>query len=220
VVVELIGATTTRQGLRVHAERDTGLYPKDVMSRMRRCRRSTSKHTPGTANGTTPFVPDRSCRLGPVHKRYCPESPLRGSAHPQDRLRADPGRGSGQAHRAAGALSIGKTRDTRGRTPTLRTYLSDWLARREGKVGARTLLRYRKLIATHVEVDPISQMQVTKLSAGDVDHMLARRLATGIAPRTAFHIRAVLRTALNAAIPQLIATNPEPRPRTCRTRRC
>jgi len=30
VVVELIGATTTKQGLRVHAERDTGVYPKDV----------------------------------------------------------------------------------------------------------------------------------------------------------------------------------------------
>lgn len=30
VVVELIGATTTKQGLRVHAERDTGIYPKDV----------------------------------------------------------------------------------------------------------------------------------------------------------------------------------------------
>jgi integrase len=38
--------------------------------------------------------------------------------------------------------------------------------------------------------------------------MLARRLPTGIAPRTAFHIRVVLRTALNAAIPELIATNP------------
>jgi len=38
--------------------------------------------------------------------------------------------------------------------------------------------------------------------------MPARRLGTGIAPRTAFHIRAVLRTVLNAAIPQLIATNP------------
>ena len=41
--------------------------------------------------------------------------------------------------------------------------------------------------------------------------MLARRLATRIAPRTAFHIRAVLRTALNAAILQLIATNPAAR---------
>src|SRR6266566_3537546 len=30
VVVELVGATTTKQGLRVHAERDTGTYPKDV----------------------------------------------------------------------------------------------------------------------------------------------------------------------------------------------
>jgi len=41
-----------------------------------------------------------------------------------------------------------------------------------------------------------------------VDHVLARHLGTGIAPRTAFHLRAVLRTALNAAIPQLIAQNP------------
>jgi hypothetical protein len=58
----------------------------------------------------------------------------------------------------------------RGRTPTLKTSLSDlsdWLARREGKVGARTLLRYRELIATHIDVDPISQLQVTKLSAGE-----------------------------------------------------
>ncbi|HKF19487.1 MAG TPA: hypothetical protein VKF14_20180 [Candidatus Dormibacteraeota bacterium] len=67
------------------------------------------------------------------------------------------------------------------------------------------------MIATHVDVDPISRVQVTKLSAGDVDHMLARRLRTGIAPRAAFHIMAVLRRALNAAIPQLIATNPAAR---------
>ena len=60
-------------------------------------------------------------------------------------------------------------------------------------------------------MDPISRLQVTKLSAGDVDRMLTRRLGTGIAPRTAFHIRAVLRTALNAAILQLIATNPAAR---------
>jgi hypothetical protein len=30
VIVELIGATTTRQGLKVHAERDLGMYPKSV----------------------------------------------------------------------------------------------------------------------------------------------------------------------------------------------
>jgi Rhodopirellula transposase DDE domain len=30
VVVELIAATTTRQGLRVHAERDLGNHPKSV----------------------------------------------------------------------------------------------------------------------------------------------------------------------------------------------
>ncbi len=31
VVVELIGATTTKQGLRVHAERDLGTYPPKVV---------------------------------------------------------------------------------------------------------------------------------------------------------------------------------------------
>ncbi len=30
VIVDLIGATTTRQGLRVHAERDVNAYPKGV----------------------------------------------------------------------------------------------------------------------------------------------------------------------------------------------
>jgi hypothetical protein len=30
VIVEMIGATTTRQGLKVHAERDPGIYPKSV----------------------------------------------------------------------------------------------------------------------------------------------------------------------------------------------
>ena len=57
-------------------------------------------------------------------------------------------------------------------------------------------------------MDSISRLQVTKLLPEHLDHMPARRLGTGIAPRTAFHIRAVLRTVLNAAIPQLIATNP------------
>lgn len=30
VIVDLIGATTTRQGLKVHAERDVGSYPTSV----------------------------------------------------------------------------------------------------------------------------------------------------------------------------------------------
>jgi len=44
-----------------------------------------------------------------------------------------------QARYQSGSLAI-----QRCRAPTLKTYLADWLARRKGKVGARTLLRYRE----------------------------------------------------------------------------
>ena len=54
VVVELIAATTTRTGLRVQADLDTGYYPTRPEGHRRRTRRrSPSADTTGTATGTT-----------------------------------------------------------------------------------------------------------------------------------------------------------------------
>src|SRR5262249_54361157 len=74
VVVELIGATTTKQGLRVHAERDLGTYPPRWSSRIGRWPRYCSRHTTSTASGTTPSTV--SVASSPVCQAYSVEVPL------------------------------------------------------------------------------------------------------------------------------------------------
>lgn len=58
-VVELIGATTTGTGLRVHAELDQGTYPKGIKISDKTSPRSRSAATNSTASGTTASLPTR-----------------------------------------------------------------------------------------------------------------------------------------------------------------
>ncbi len=90
----------------------------------------------------------------------------------------------------------------RGRAPTLRQYLADWLQAHEGKVRPSSALRYKQFLESHIYPDPISRVQLTKLTRLQVEQMLARRqkAGTGISPSTAKNLRAVLVTALNEAV--------------------
>jgi hypothetical protein len=54
VIVNLIAATTTRTGLRVQSQLDTGKYPKGSRSANRSLPPSSYAPTLFTANGTTP----------------------------------------------------------------------------------------------------------------------------------------------------------------------
>lgn len=67
VVVQSIAATTTRTGLTVHAELDTGAYPTGVkVSDAELNAVPVTGHAfPSTANGTTPCTP-ASCPAGPT----------------------------------------------------------------------------------------------------------------------------------------------------------
>src|SRR5207253_5638176 len=67
VVLHLIGATTTRSGLRVQAELDSARYPTKVKCPMLRWHGSRSCRTPFTATGTTRSRPPHRQR---ICKRY------------------------------------------------------------------------------------------------------------------------------------------------------
>lgn len=73
-MVDLIGATTTRAGLTVHAERDTGSYPKGIkVSDQELAAILASSRMPSTASGTTASLPPtrgtRRCSYGNVIPR-------------------------------------------------------------------------------------------------------------------------------------------------------
>ena len=59
VAVELISATTTQTGMTVHAERDTGTYPKGIKITKAQLAAVPSLATSSTASGTTLFAPNR-----------------------------------------------------------------------------------------------------------------------------------------------------------------
>jgi integrase len=81
------------------------------------------------------------------------------------------------------------------RTDTLAAFLRSWLEASEQRVRPSTHRRYRQIVE-HQLVPAIGRIPVTQLQPSDVEAMLRALL---VAPRTAHHVRAVLRTALNRA---------------------
>ena len=76
VVVNLIGATTNRKGLKVHAHRDPGAYPTALRSPRATSQPYPSPPTTSTATGTTPSpTPTRS----PNHNRVIMRRTLTGT---------------------------------------------------------------------------------------------------------------------------------------------
>ncbi len=87
----------------------------------------------------------------------------------------------------------------RGRGPTVGEYAERWLATRAAGLRPATAKRYAELIRQHV-VPALGRVPLSRLEITRVNDMLAAKLAAGLAPRTVHHIRAVLRTMLNAAL--------------------
>jgi integrase len=88
---------------------------------------------------------------------------------------------------------------------TVGEFLTDWLA--DKRVRPSTRSGYTTWIVQHL-IPSIGRIRLEKLQPQDVDSMLQAKLASGLAPQTVHHIRAVLRAALAQAVRyQLVSRN-------------
>lgn len=87
----------------------------------------------------------------------------------------------------------------RGRGPTVASYAERWLTVHEVRLRESTSIRYRELITRHV-VPVLGRVPLARLEIAHVNDLVATKLKEGLAPRTVHHVRAVLRTMLNAAL--------------------
>ena len=109
-----------------------------------------------------------------------------------------------------------------GKRLRVRAFLLAWLKNREHKVRTRTAQSYRYLVEHHLahecgavcpsgcklSQDGIGTLVLSMLQPRDVDHMLARKLATGLSARTVGYLLQLLRHALRDAAKQgLVARN-------------
>ncbi|MHB1940786.1 MAG: tyrosine-type recombinase/integrase [Candidatus Dormibacteria bacterium] len=94
---------------------------------------------------------------------------------------------------------------SRGRGPTLATYLEGWLAGAAVRCRPRTVERYRGLLRQHV-IPALGGVPIARLEVRQVNALLASKLAEGHAPRSVHHLRAVLRAALSAAVREGVLT--------------
>jgi integrase len=83
---------------------------------------------------------------------------------------------------------------------TVGAYLERWLTDAvRPSVRPATYDRYADIVRLHL-IPALGAIRLTKLAPGQVQAMLNGKVAGGLAPRTAGHLRAVLRRALNVAI--------------------
>jgi integrase len=87
-----------------------------------------------------------------------------------------------------------------GEKQTVQTLLETWLKDSAAqKVRSRTLQRYQEIVRLHL-VPALGTTKLTKLNPVHVERMMNDALEHGASPRSVTHFRAVLRTALNAAM--------------------
>lgn len=95
--------------------------------------------------------------------------------------------------------NLGLVSARRGRGATVGEYAERWLSTRAAQLRPATAKRYAELIRQHVIPD-LGRTPLARLEIGQVNDLLAAKLARGLSPRTVHHVRAVLRTMLNAAL--------------------
>lgn len=81
---------------------------------------------------------------------------------------------------------------------TVEQWLTSWMRSIESSVRARTLEHYSGIVRLHL-VPAIGKRPLGKLSPTDVEAMLSAQVKGGMSPRSAHHVRAVLRNALKGA---------------------
>ncbi len=83
---------------------------------------------------------------------------------------------------------------------TVADYLERWLVVSvEPKLAPSTSTRYAELVHLHI-IPTIGGIRLKALNADAVQDMLNAKVASGLAPRTVWHIRSVLRRALGQAV--------------------
>jgi integrase len=101
-------------------------------------------------------------------------------------------------HAAMEARLRGASLATAGLTTA--TFLQRWLSESVApKVRPKTYDGYESLVRLHM-VPVIGPIPLEKLGPQDVQALLNRKVAEGLAPKTVLYIRGVLRTALNRAV--------------------
>ncbi|MHB8322993.1 MAG: tyrosine-type recombinase/integrase [Candidatus Dormibacteria bacterium] len=113
----------------------------------------------------------------------------------------------GRTRREAEDKLIGLLRDRnlalvaarRGRGVTVAEYAERWLTTRAAGLRPATARSYGELIRHHV-IPALGRVPLARLEIAQVNDLLGAKLAAGLAPRTVHHVRAVLRTMLNAAL--------------------
>lgn len=102
-----------------------------------------------------------------------------------------------QAKLAATLMEAGTDRPGQGVSLTVEEWLRAWLAGREGRLRFQTYKRYENITRLHL-IPGLGGKQLTALRVADVEGFLRSR--TDLSARSAGHLRAVLRTALNDAV--------------------
>lgn len=93
------------------------------------------------------------------------------------------------------------------RSQTVAAFLADWLTSVEGTVTVNTLKDYRNNVDRHI-VPVVGKVKLARLSPPDVQRVLKKASAKGLAPKTVRNIRQTLHTALNQAMRwQLVERN-------------
>jgi integrase len=86
----------------------------------------------------------------------------------------------------------------RGGHVSVEQWLDSWLRGLEGTIRPRTLEGYEVIIRRHLG-PAIGKKRLAKLTPSEVEAMLSAKVKAGASPRSAHHMRAVLRTALTVA---------------------
>jgi len=101
-------------------------------------------------------------------------------------------------HAAMEARLRGASLNTAGLTTAM--FLDRWLTESVApKVRPKTYDGYESLVRLHI-VPVLGPIALDKLGPADVQGLLNRKVADGLAPKTVLYMRGVLRTALNRAV--------------------
>lgn len=82
---------------------------------------------------------------------------------------------------------------------TVREFFEQWLETTAPTLRPSTARRYRDVARLHI-VGVIGNLQLAKLTPGDVQRLYANRLAAGLSPTSVNHIHAILHRALDQAV--------------------
>lgn len=82
---------------------------------------------------------------------------------------------------------------------TVAAFLREWMAGLDLRLRPSTAKRYRDILRVHA-IPLIGTVKLARLTPQRVEALLAERRTAGLAPRTVWHLRAVLRSALTDAV--------------------